>query len=125
MQQGDGVDEALHGAARDVEPNIGGGAGQQLVEIVAVEPGRERDVRGALEVAQALLEAETVPDSSPERDAALAITKEVGARLEQAGDGRAQLLGADAVGGRDRPRGRSRQIGARLHEVESAVAPDE
>src|SRR5215475_6475903 len=125
MQERHGVDEALHGAARDVEADVGRRVREQLVEIVAVKPGRQRNVGGASETAQALLEAEPVPYGAPERHAALAIAEEVGAGLEQARDRRAQLVGAEAMTRRDRARERPGQVGARLDQVELAVAPDQ
>src|SRR5262249_53263972 len=102
------VDEALHGAARDVEADVGGRGREQLVEVVAVEPPRHRDVGGALEVAQALLEAEPVPDGAPERHAALPIAAEAGPGLEQAANRWAQLIRGESVSAGDRPRDRPR-----------------
>src|SRR4029453_11943439 len=125
MQQRDRVDEALHGTARDVEPHVGGRGREQLVEGVTVEPRRQRYVGRTLETPQPFLETETIPGGSPEGDSTLAIPEEIGARLEQAGDGRAQLGWTDSVSRRDRARGGRREGSARLPEIELAVAPNE
>ena len=69
VEQRRGVDEALGGAAREVEADVVRRLGQQIVEGRAAHALRQVRVVALVERAQPLLEPEGVPDARPERHA--------------------------------------------------------
>src|SRR5262249_43831028 len=125
VQERQRIDEALGRAARQVKTHVLRRLAEEVLEMALVESRRQRYLREIVEGDQSLLEAHGIPRRAPERNSTAALTHDLGPDLEESADEAREILHGQIETLRELPRALRCKIGARLHEIDPPVPPDQ